>query len=340
MFRLPPTFRRTCEEAYSKRPIRSANGKAYKCSINKLSESIQVFIETELNDAKLDIELFGIYTSRGRYKGYQKHTLYRFFDHDINWEPSRDLVDLLCWYAFGRSYENAVKDSLVEDKIEEFQYLKSHRASQFKMYSSALKSRVSNSLVNKHKKRISLELKDPNNSIVFEKFDTHDIKRLQRFDPLRRTLGHISWDLIADRVKKNGEVIRGYKIVTPLDEIILGFFIVYPLTKLGGTLINKGVLKQSDDFKLRHINKDFKTAFALYISIVYAASEEACPFISLKLNEELFKILEESSSIDTVYTRPITDDGDRNVKRYNFRPLEIAPALYYKTRPFETDRIK
>ena len=128
MFKLPGGFREKIEEAYKKRPVQSAiTGKRLSFSVPRFLESLEKFIQKDLKN--LDDELYLIYTHKleSTNRGLGKDMYYRLFAlSESNWKPTRDLVDLLYYYVFSKSYEETVAENLqkvVEENIRPDEYL-------------------------------------------------------------------------------------------------------------------------------------------------------------------------------------------------------------------------
>lgn len=131
MFRLENDFRLILEKKYEDRPVKSnITGKRLKYSKPNLSDSIHDYIHDKDKLSKLNPELYKRYAYRDKYSGYKKDNLYRVFNtNDPNWNPSRDLIDLLCYYAYDKPYEACVKEGLMKNNLEQFYLLKTERDS-------------------------------------------------------------------------------------------------------------------------------------------------------------------------------------------------------------------
>lgn len=329
MFRFDNTFWEILEGKYKKRPLKSpVTGKLLQFSVNNLILSIQEFIDVNLNE--LDTELYRIIKQRNKNIGYKKDILYRLFKtSNPEWNPSRDLVDLLCFYAFGLSYEQTVKEKLLANNINNFRILKSERISQEN--EALLSDKIENKLLSYHQKKIDLAINYLEDyDIAIESFDKNDLEVLKKLQPLRDSLGEIHWDIIENRFFVNPNIVRGLKIISPIDKFILGFFIMYPITKSCKDKIEKGEIQKSDDFSLVDICTNFKIAHAIYISLVFAIDRLSKAFILLKLREELRELIEKYPNIKTIYVRPVTEDGLRNVERQKFIKLKASESLYYQ----------
>ena len=125
MFRLPALYWEKLGEAYRRhrRPVGVA-GKPLAFSVPRLVTSLDYFIEDALGS--LNPSLFRYYSAKATYKRYGKDNLYRAIQsEDPYWNPTRELVDLLCYYVFNVSYENAVRASLLPDNLRAYANLKS-----------------------------------------------------------------------------------------------------------------------------------------------------------------------------------------------------------------------
>ncbi len=138
MFKLHTGFREDLTVAYRNRPVVSAStGKRLSFSVPRLLESLKQFALNELK--AMDDELFMIYSNKmeNKNKGLGKDTYYRLFTNiNVSWSPSRDLIDLLFYYTYEKSYEQYVAAKMQEIVTEnirpdeyllEFQRLKTQR---------------------------------------------------------------------------------------------------------------------------------------------------------------------------------------------------------------------
>lgn len=125
MFRFEPEFLSLLQEKFRfrRRPT-NTSGKPCSFSYKSLSDSLRLFVEDHLSS--LNLELFKHYSSRSKYSGFGDDNLHRVFKNtDPGWNPSRELVDLLCYYAFDCSYKEAVSRRLISDGLSTYKALKS-----------------------------------------------------------------------------------------------------------------------------------------------------------------------------------------------------------------------
>lgn len=126
MFALPPDFLEKVKTAYRNRPVVSDTGRTLMFSFPRLSQSLEAFIHDGLKN--LDDELYEIYVHKLHYKnkGYGKDSLYNLFKPS---NSSRDLVDLICLYVHGKSYDDCVTIGYLPDNLINFYNLKTLRPS-------------------------------------------------------------------------------------------------------------------------------------------------------------------------------------------------------------------
>ena len=230
-FRLENIFWERLENKYKKKPVVSnITQKPLKFSTQNLIQSLDDFINNVL--ININAELY--YTLKHRHKnvGYKKDNIYRLFRADNpEWNPKKELVDLLCYYAFDMSYEEAVDKRFLANNIDKFRLLKSERAAA-ETEQQLLADKIENKLLVYHQKKIDFVI---NQSVYFdvelESFDKNDLKVLKTLQPLRDSLGEIHWDIIENRFIVNPNIVRGLKLISELDNYIVGFFIMYPITK-------------------------------------------------------------------------------------------------------------
>lgn len=328
MFRLDKKFWKALEKKYQETPeISPVSKKPLKFSINNLIQSLHDFINNKLQN--LDGELYRVLNHRRKNVGYKKDTLYRLFQtNNPRWNPSKELVDLLCFYCYNISYEDAVKKGHVSNNTEQYKFLKSERIDTENKYKT-LSDEIENRLLQYYQRGVNLTINYADDfDMSLESFNKHDLEILKKLKPLKESLGEIHWDIIETRLTVNPDIVRGLKIVSPIDNHILGFFIMYPITKNCASKIERGEILKSDDFSLADICKSFKQCHAIYISLVYAIDLWPKAFVLFKLKEELRLIITKFPNIKTLYVRPVSDDGLRNINRQKFVQMKNSPTLY------------
>lgn len=334
MFRFEHSFQETLQQKYRQRPVTSErSGTLLRYSIPNLILSIEHFINSELQ--KLDDELYKIFRHKTN-RGYGKDNFYRLFKrNNLGWNPKRDLIDLLCYYAFDHSYERSVLCGLMQDNLAEFRSLKTERTSVQPEPLTLANKIESKLLLNYYEKKVELAINSLEEfDISLSSFDKYDLQILKQIQPLRESLGEIHWDIIENRFFTNPDIVRGLKIITPIENVIVGFFILYPITKNCQSQIEKGEILKSDDFGLVDICNDFKSSSAIYISLVFAINRYSKAFLLLKLKDELLAVLSRYPNINAIYVRPATEDGLRNILKNKFTRLKNSPTIYYQKPEF------
>ena len=263
MLRFDKNFREILEKKYRSRAVYSnRTGKALRFSMKNLITSIEKFIELELQ--KHDDELYKIYSHKTQ-SGFKKDNIYRMFlTNNLDWKPKRDLVDLLCYYAFSHSYETSVIAEELPDNLAEYRSLKTDRVS-IQTRSIAMNEQAENNeLLEYFKKKVELAKNCPTMEVFVTSLDKYDLKILKQIQPLKESLGEIHWDVIENRFLINPNIVRGLKISTPLEDVIVGFFIIYPITKDCQFKIENSEIQKSDEFGFIDICNNFETATAIY----------------------------------------------------------------------------
>ena len=336
MFRLENSFWEKLENKYRKSPVISTvTGKPLKFSVNNLTQSLQDFIDKNLRG--LDVGLYQIIKQRNKNIGYKKDNIYRLFKAtNPDWNPYQELVDLLCFYSFNMPYEEAVNKGLISNNLSQFILLKSERIATVSEH-KILSDKLENKLLSSYQKIIDLTIYLDDFDLSLVSFDKHDLDVLKRLQPLKESLGEIHWDIIENRFFVNPNIVRGLKIISPDSSYIVGFYIMYPITKNCQSKIEKGEITKSDDFSLVDICKDFKISQAIYISLVFAIDRLSKAFLLLKLKEELRSIILKYPNIKTIYVRPVTDDGLRNVERQKFFKMKNSSSLYTQDTKYLAD---
>src|SRR5665213_1312159 len=109
MFRLPNEFWKKVENRYTADLIETSSRKPDEFRMEELPNALKNFVDNKLED--LDPRLFGVFDSRSRNSGYGRDNLYKLRGvAEVNWDPSRDLVDLLSWYGYDYDYAYCVNN--------------------------------------------------------------------------------------------------------------------------------------------------------------------------------------------------------------------------------------
>lgn len=190
-------------------------------------------------------------------------------------------------------------------------------------HKSELRLGIENKLLTYYKEKVTLAIMNIDElDVSHEALTFDDVCLLEKLQPLNDCILDIKWTYIKDRLAINQNIVQGLKIVTPLERLIAGFYIIYPLTPECVELIEKGELIKSDKFTSSHITSDFSKARGLYISIVYAHDRFSRAILLMTLLQHLNRTVTNHPNIKTLYTRPVTDDGMRNALKNNFCKME------------------
>lgn len=198
----------------------------------------------------------------------------------------------------------------------------------FSQQRQALHDSIENKLLKHYQQKAALVIASLDNfETIHEPLTIADIEILEQLRPLYECLSDIHWTDIKNRTKKNANIIQGLKIKTPFENIIVGFYILYPLTRYCKERIDSGEIRKSDEFAITDIAPDFNTAKGLYISIVYGIDFYSRAIIIMKIMEELQQIIRTYPDISRFYTRPVSEDGLRNALKHNFIKMQNS-GLY------------
>src|SRR5579863_440083 len=125
MFRLKlEEFKAQFENKYNSDPLKDHAGTPFQYNgIRSLQGVIKVYINKELK--KLDGELYDFFKSKTNRTGYGTANLFRVFSTtNSKWNPSSELVDLLCWFTFGMSFEASVLEGKISNDVVSFKKLR------------------------------------------------------------------------------------------------------------------------------------------------------------------------------------------------------------------------
>ena len=127
-------------------------------------------------------------------------------------------------------------------------------------------------------------------------------------------------------------IVKRTKKFYKISEEIVGLISILPLNKITCTNLSKGKISGLQIGK-DNIVKKFNNSSCIYIAGVLAKGLQAKAFT---LGVLFSKIEYYKKYIDTIYTRPTTEDGLRLVKSYNFIPinneeLKINEVCYIKS---------
>jgi len=192
-----------------------------------------------------------------------------------------------------------------------------------------LKSGIENKLLQCYQKKAEVVIKNLDEyELIHLSLNENEIGLLEKLQPLQDCMPNIHWDYIKHRLTVNKNIIRGLKIITPIEEIIIGFYILYPVNRQCVELMDSGKILKSDQFELKHITDCFDIARGIYISIVYGLDYYSRAVILMKLFEELRNILKENENIKKLYTRPVSVDGLRNAVKNNFQKMDNSEIYF------------
>lgn len=323
MFKLSEDFKRALIDRYHSEPV-THGGRPLRFSGEAAFEAIGAFVRDEQGLKRLDPELHIVFTKRAKRPGYSQDNVLKVFKTGTS---QRDFIDLLCYYTYRLSYEQCVIQEKVPDELSSFFCLTTQRPSEKGKH--RLAQRVESIQLDHYKRRLSnephIDLKTI--SFEYEYFNLEDLEVIKKF-PTREIFGvDIPWHTIEKCYTKNSEIIKGIKVVHSAGERIVGFFILYPLNKVGDRLINNGTIIKSSQLTPEHICRDYKSAVSIYVSYVYGEKGSESPVLE-KLKSELRLILTICTKIKKIYVKPITEDGLRVTQRHNFSPLEVTKELF------------
>lgn len=229
---------------------------------------------------------------------------------------------------FNKDSKNSYRVETI-NALEKYVYSASNKPLLHDDIKSDLRENLQNRMLKYYREKINLMLDN------FDDLDLElgpciisDIEFLEQLKPLYESLGEIHWDLIKERLGINKSLVQGLKIITPMERNIVGFYIIYPITKQCKDLLDSGTIQKSDQFELNYICKNFETARAIYISLVYAVFPLSKAILILEIKEQLKNILRKYPNIERIYTRPITDDGLRNAHRNLFQKISVSDIYF------------
>ena len=156
-----------------------------------------------------------------------------------------------------------------------------------------------------------------------------DLRILKKLEGLNTSIGFIHWDTFENIMDYNKDIIKGYKLVTAIDETIAGFYILIPINTLCEDTLNEGKLTNTDMIDTKYLCKDFKSASAIYISIVYGIGFTSKIKIFKFLKDEIISIISQNPNINTIYVRPTTEVGKINAMNNKFVKFKNSEGLYY-----------
>lgn len=105
---------------------------------------------------------------------------------------------------------------------------------------------------------------------------------------------------------------------------LIGYFIIYPLTKTAHDKILKGLIRNGREIRDEHICKYFDKASALYIGMVGGVGLHAEGYALNELLETL-RVLIRNKKLKTLFTRGATEDGKRAASIFGFQKMP-APS--------------
>ncbi len=305
-------------------------------SLDRLVDSLKWFVNNKL--VKLNQDLYAHYQKRELKPGYNTDTFYRLFgeQEDNTWNPPKELINLLCYYLFNKSYIDSVGKKLIPDNLKIFKKLRSYIESQArKARHLQSPNNVEERLVDSYKNRIDHALLHSGGRIKSE-IESCIWEDIIPLNDMHLKVGgvELSWEIIEHRLALSPNIFRGLKILTDDETILVGFYILYPINKSIIPLLRDGSIIRSDQIEDKHICESFKDAEAIYISTVFAFDHPYGSKANLlkRLERELTVLLLKYPQLTGLYTKPRTDDGKRIAKQNDFVKLERSPTIFYLSR--------
>jgi hypothetical protein len=146
---------------------------------------------------------------------------------------------------------------------------------------------------------------------------SHDINEIVALGVKLVGENHIDGQTLKRRYSINPKIITC--LYSPSRELI-GYFIIYPLTKSALNEIVAGSLRNGRDIRDEHLCKRFENAAALYIGMAGGIGMHAEGYVVSELLETL-RILTRNKSVKAIFTRGATQDGIRVANSYGFQKL-------------------
>jgi|CXWL01.1.fsa_nt_gi hypothetical protein len=161
----------------------------------------------------------------------------------------------------------------------------------------------------------------------FGSLTDRDIDILKRLGALE--ISEIRWDLVERRLIRNPDILRGFRVVPPLGEpLVVGFFVLYPITRQCQLRIEAGAISKSDEFGAEDVCEDLKDATAMYISWVFAVRELDRVLLLRKLRSELHSMVTNCENLQVFFVRPVTPHDE--VRWRGFSRLGESPLYSLK----------
>lgn len=297
-------------------------------NFENLPISIEWFIEMELK--QLNERLYKCFSGTVVNKKYSRPTLNRIFGgEDAYTNPFQEQIDLLCYFMFGEGYEDAINDVTIclPNHLEQYKKLKTYketknRISMYMNEDEAKEKRVIQAL--------KTAVKDAkHDNFVFEACTWNEIKVLKDYD-IFGSYVELDWEKIRKRLIKNPDFFKALKVKKERKKIIVGFCLIYPVSKNLVSLMHNGDVNSAEEFEIDDICSNFQQSEAVYISALYGFIHNS--LLLKKVIRQIVFYVTTYPHLSGLYAKPRTPEGQRLADQFFFEKLEKSEKIFFFSR--------
>ncbi|MEM9738653.1 MAG: hypothetical protein AAF829_02210 [Pseudomonadota bacterium] len=139
---------------------------------------------------------------------------------------------------------------------------------------------------------------------------------------------HPGEDLLRARMKRNSRIIRVIYDRASTSEKILGYTILYPLSKTFTDAILAGEKTGIGGLPVVEISERFEDCEGLYVSMIFGSTLASKAAAITLLRGQIRRALLQSPNIKLVFGRPATAHGFRLLRQYGFSPLTAEENIW------------
>ncbi|MEL6956400.1 MAG: hypothetical protein AAFO88_07135 [Pseudomonadota bacterium] len=146
----------------------------------------------------------------------------------------------------------------------------------------------------------------------------------------RKAIGdaHPGVDVLRARMKRNSQIIRVVFDSEATSPRVLGYTILYPLSKPFSSSILSGERVGIKNLPVSDIAETIDEAGGLYVSMIYGSTLASKAAAIALLRGQIRRALLQNRDIKLVFGRPATSHGLRLLRQYGFSPLTAEENIW------------
>lgn len=174
-----------------------------------------------------------------------------------------------------------------------------------------------------------IELLLEKKNIIEDNFGTHEVEIINNFGNAVIGGNHLpDASIIKQRIKKSSNVIKTISILNGYSKELVGYYVLYPLSKDITKDIIAGEVLNAKQLQLKDITEKFNMANSLYIGMLLGNAIYSKAAIERILERDIKKYLLENPNIKYIFAKPASSDGHRIVSQNGFNSIENSEIKY------------